>query len=325
MAAEVNAAVLRNKKIVYRGNVSDKNLDELYRACTFTVFPSKEEGFGLPIVESLSYGKPCVCANFGAMAETAAGGGCFTVDVRDAGMIESAIVTFISDLDELRKLEREAVARKRVTWSDYTKDFCSLLDLVTTPKNKIGKIFYWVDQTCVFPSNTGIQRVVRGLARALLENGLDLVPVKWDMATGFFVSPTSLELSHLTQWNGPLSGDWGEWDAKTFESSDWLLIPEVISAPSGPNLTAIIAKAHTHGLRVATFFYDAIPWKMRDIYPPQATDAHSNFMRALNDSDCPKTRRYLLHVVWCKPVYGELILMGSRDCLITWPGSLLDR
>ena len=285
MVDEVNSAVARNKMIVYRGNISDADLDELYRSCTFTVFPSKEEGFGLPIVESLDYGKPCICANFGAMAEAAAGGGCLTVDVRDAGTIERAIATLTGNMDDLRKLEREAVARKSVTWPDYTKDFCALIDRATKPRNKIGKIFYWVGQTCILPFNTGIQRVARGLARALIESGLDLVPVKWDITTGFFVLPTNSELSHLAQWNGPVADDWASWDAKTFEPSDWLLIPEVISDPSGPSITTISAMAHARGLRVASIFFDAIPWKMRDFYPPQATEAHCDYMRFLNDSD----------------------------------------
>ena len=286
MVAEINAAMVRNKNIVWQGNTSDEDLDKFYRVCAFTVFPSQEEGFGLPIVESLSYGKPCICANFGAMAEAAAGGGCLTVDVRDVGALESAIVALTGNPDELRELEQEAANRKTVTWSDYTKDFCALMDRVIKPRDKIGRIFYFVDQTCVFTSNTGIQRVVRALARALFESGLELVPVKWDTATGSFIPPTSVELTHIARWNGPAVDCWTSLgDTTTFGSSDWLFVPEVISAPSGPSLKTIIAMGHARGLRVASIFYDALPWKMQDIYPPQATAAHCDYMCALNNSD----------------------------------------
>ena len=57
--------------IKYLGRVDEDELDKLYKECSFTVFPSTMEGFGLPIIESLSYGKPCICANFGAMSEIA--------------------------------------------------------------------------------------------------------------------------------------------------------------------------------------------------------------------------------------------------------------
>jgi glycosyltransferase involved in cell wall biosynthesis len=195
MSAEVNSAVARNKNIICRGNISDADLDELYSTCAFTVFPSVEEGFGLPIVESLDYGKPCICANFGAMAEVAVGGGCLTVDVHNAALLENAIARLASETDDtLIKLTKEAVARKSKTWADYTKDFRDLLDYADSPRNRLGKIFYWIDQTCIYPANTGIQRVVRCLARALQESGLELVPVKWDVNSKAFALPSSYEL-----------------------------------------------------------------------------------------------------------------------------------
>ena len=48
----------------------------MYRECAFAAFPSVEEGYGLPIIESLWFGKPCLCAGFGSMAEIAEAGGC---------------------------------------------------------------------------------------------------------------------------------------------------------------------------------------------------------------------------------------------------------
>lgn len=41
-------------------DVEDDELVELYRDALFTVFPSRVEGWGLPITESLAYGKACV-------------------------------------------------------------------------------------------------------------------------------------------------------------------------------------------------------------------------------------------------------------------------
>jgi len=46
----------------------------------FTVYPSLMEGFGIPILESLWHGKPCVCGGNGALGEVARGGGCLIVD-----------------------------------------------------------------------------------------------------------------------------------------------------------------------------------------------------------------------------------------------------
>jgi glycosyltransferase involved in cell wall biosynthesis len=49
---------------------------DFYRDCDFTVYPSLVKGFGLPIVESLWNCRPCICANFGEMAEIAKEGVC---------------------------------------------------------------------------------------------------------------------------------------------------------------------------------------------------------------------------------------------------------
>src|SRR5205085_7282817 len=53
----VTEAMQREPRIVYLGEVHDDALVELYRDCSFTAFPSLMEGFGLPILESLWFGK----------------------------------------------------------------------------------------------------------------------------------------------------------------------------------------------------------------------------------------------------------------------------
>ena len=48
---------------------NDLELELLYRNCQFTVFPSIFEGWGLPIGESLWFGKPVICADNASMPE----------------------------------------------------------------------------------------------------------------------------------------------------------------------------------------------------------------------------------------------------------------
>jgi glycosyltransferase involved in cell wall biosynthesis len=42
---------------------TDAEVEALYRGCLFTLFPSFAEGWGLPVTESLSFGKPCLVAD----------------------------------------------------------------------------------------------------------------------------------------------------------------------------------------------------------------------------------------------------------------------
>jgi len=61
--------VVPDNMVVYVESVSDGELDFLYRNCLFTVYPSFYEGWGLPITESLGYGKVAVTADNSSLPE----------------------------------------------------------------------------------------------------------------------------------------------------------------------------------------------------------------------------------------------------------------
>lgn len=54
---------------VFLGRVSDETLITLYRQATALVFPSKYEGFGLPVLEAMSLGCPVICSRSGSIPE----------------------------------------------------------------------------------------------------------------------------------------------------------------------------------------------------------------------------------------------------------------
>ena len=55
--------------IVCLNHVSDGELAWLYRHAAFTVFPSLYEGWGLPVVESLAWGKFCLASSAASLPE----------------------------------------------------------------------------------------------------------------------------------------------------------------------------------------------------------------------------------------------------------------
>jgi len=110
------------RPLVYHGVAAAAEVGAAYRRCAFTVYPSLAEGFGLPVFESLSYGKPCVCSRHGAMGEAARGGGCFTVDRVNAPSLAAAIRTLLSEPARLAALTAEAGRRPIRTWRDYAAD-----------------------------------------------------------------------------------------------------------------------------------------------------------------------------------------------------------
>lgn len=127
LVKEVCKICIEEAGIVWLEGVSDEELETLYARCRFTVFPSIAEGFGLPILESVWYGRPCLCANFGAMEEAAIGGGCLRIDMREVAAIESGIRKMAFDATLMTSLEAECQRRKLRTWSDYATQVGQLL------------------------------------------------------------------------------------------------------------------------------------------------------------------------------------------------------
>ena len=55
----------------YLGHVSDAELAQLYRQALALVFPSKYEGFGLPVLEAMGRGCPVICSRVASLPEVA--------------------------------------------------------------------------------------------------------------------------------------------------------------------------------------------------------------------------------------------------------------
>lgn len=55
--------------IIMLSSTNDEQLQELYLGSMFTVYPSIYEGWGLPVAESLSYGKPCIASENSSLVE----------------------------------------------------------------------------------------------------------------------------------------------------------------------------------------------------------------------------------------------------------------
>lgn len=118
----IRALQAAGRSLHYDGPVPDAELQSAYRDCIFTVYPSLMEGFGLPVLESLSHGKPCLCSASGALGESARGGGCLTLDRVDAPDLASAIDRLLSDAGCLERLTQAARGRTFKPWPAYAAE-----------------------------------------------------------------------------------------------------------------------------------------------------------------------------------------------------------
>ena len=107
-------------------HVDDQTLRRAYEECAFTVFPSLIEGFGLPILESLWYGRPCVCGTNGALGEVAAGGGCIPVDQTDPASLAAAMERLLTDPAFYQQSCDATAQRPFGTWEQLAKNLLPL-------------------------------------------------------------------------------------------------------------------------------------------------------------------------------------------------------
>lgn len=120
---EIDANETLEGSIVRLSNVSDVQLDLLYRNAEFGLFPSFYEGYGLPLVEMLNYGKACVSSPAGSLPEV--GGDLVDyVDPLDTLGWADAIARLFNDAQARRALEdRVAAGYRPVTWDAASEIF----------------------------------------------------------------------------------------------------------------------------------------------------------------------------------------------------------
>lgn len=84
------------KKITYKVSPSQKELVEIYSSCTAWLFPSRQEGFGLPILEALACGTPVIACPSGAAPEILANGGGSLLNTFQPEEMAGAIVKYVN-------------------------------------------------------------------------------------------------------------------------------------------------------------------------------------------------------------------------------------
>jgi glycosyltransferase involved in cell wall biosynthesis len=112
----------------FHSSASDAELAALYRSARASVFPTIAEGCGLPLLESLWMGVPCVCSDLPTLRENSAGGGCAVLTVNDHAVWKAALRRVLVDDAWQAKLASEAIARPLPTWADAARAIALVLN-----------------------------------------------------------------------------------------------------------------------------------------------------------------------------------------------------
>ena len=113
-AAELGMA----DRVELRGHVPQAELAALYRGAACLVFPSRYEGFGLPVLEAMASGTPVVASSAGALPEVA-GDAAILVEERNAPALAGGIERAIADRERLRAAGLERA--RRYSWAETAR------------------------------------------------------------------------------------------------------------------------------------------------------------------------------------------------------------
>ncbi|HAS3586162.1 TPA: glycosyltransferase family 4 protein [Vibrio cholerae] len=301
-----------NSSYCFTGLIDDHALSTLYKNCKLYVFPSKHEGFGLPCLEAMSFGKPVIGSNCSSIPEV--------LGMKDAlfdpysplsimKLIEKSLI----DKDFYEKLVENSKYRiKLFSWKKSAEIALSAIEKLPKkikkentlqlnikslsqsiikrqfPEQKIVELAYsidsallktekyiYVDVTVLNRVNdkTGIQRVVRCL--------LDVF-IKLENYESYKIVPVYLDknkyrvcVDSLIKWYGKtnfISEVINPSKNDIYLGLDLILGDECIAEP-------ILLLWRNRGVKICFVIYDLLPIELPDFFDVAVVEAFERWLR----------------------------------------------
>lgn len=127
IAARMKALEKREPRFRFYAAAGDRELAGLYANARAVAFPTIAEGCGLPLLEALWRGVPCVASDLPVLRENADGGGCLVAGVNSAEDWRVKLRSVLTDAEVSRRLQREAMTRTLPRWNDAARTIVEAL------------------------------------------------------------------------------------------------------------------------------------------------------------------------------------------------------
>jgi glycosyltransferase involved in cell wall biosynthesis len=112
--------------VVLTEAVSQEELPALYAGAELFVFPSRYEGFGLPVLEAMACGAPVIVSDRGALPEVAGPAGCY-VDPRDEDALARAMCRILAEPETRAKMAAAGLEEAaRFSWAQSAAELLAL-------------------------------------------------------------------------------------------------------------------------------------------------------------------------------------------------------
>ncbi|HEX2640155.1 MAG TPA: glycosyltransferase family 1 protein [Pyrinomonadaceae bacterium] len=115
-------------KVIFTGYVPDEDLVYLYNLATLLVFPSFDEGFGLPAIEAMSCGTPVAASDRGSLPELLGDAGTY-FDPGDARDLAAKVCAALSDQSKLDTMHHRGLKRsENFRWHNAARETLAIFD-----------------------------------------------------------------------------------------------------------------------------------------------------------------------------------------------------
>jgi glycosyltransferase involved in cell wall biosynthesis len=123
------------KKVIFTGFIEDQELIYFYNAASLLVFPSFDEGFGLPAIEAMACGTPVVSSDRGSLPEVLGEAGRFFDPCHPETMLKALQDVLSSDAIQNEMKQKGLIRSQQFTWENAARKLISLFTgLVGTPE-----------------------------------------------------------------------------------------------------------------------------------------------------------------------------------------------
>jgi len=125
------------ERVIFTGSISEADKAWYYQNCKAFVFPSLAEGFGLPVLEAMHFGKPIFLSKLTALPEIGGEDAFYFEDFSPEHMrsvFKRGLESFSEQVGERLKQRAEAF-----NWNETAKQYIALYQSVFTGSKKLGK------------------------------------------------------------------------------------------------------------------------------------------------------------------------------------------
>lgn len=117
------------ERIILTGYISEEEKAGLYKNAEAFLFPSQYEGFGIPVLESFSYGVPVITAKNSSLPEVGGNAAIYIENVMSSAELEECMkkILGLSEADRMLLSEKGIRQFNRFTWKKCAREIFELL------------------------------------------------------------------------------------------------------------------------------------------------------------------------------------------------------